>query len=258
MSSTTALITGASSGIGRELADLFAADGHALILVARRKQRLEALAEELTRKHAVDVAVRSYDLAEPDSPKSIFEQLQKEGREVDYLVNNAGFGLGGAFQTLPMEDQLKMIAVNVTSPTHLTRLFLPGMLQRGTGGVLNVASTAAFQPGPYLAVYYATKAYVLSLSEALATELAGSGLKISCLAPGPTKTEFAERANVEDSLLFRASVMEARKVAEIGYRGFHKGKTLIIPGFLNRCGPVLVRCLPRSLVRLFTARINRP
>ena len=183
MSAETALITGASSGIGCELARLFAADKSDLVLVARRQEKLDQLATELRRDYGVSVRVFAKDLADPQSPQAIFDALAAEGVAVDVLVNNAGFGAAGPVADLPLEKQLDMIQVNVAALTQLTRLFLPGMIQRRSGGILNVGSTAGFQPGPYMAVYYATKAYVLSFTEALGEEVVGTGVRVACLAP---------------------------------------------------------------------------
>ena len=183
MQPETALVTGASSGIGWELAKLFAADKSNLVLVARSREKLHELAADLREAHGVEVRVVAMDLADPNSPPAIFGLLAAEGVTVDVLVNNAGFGAVGSVADLPLERQMEMIQVNLTALTHLTRLFLPGMIQRRSGGILNVASTAAFQPGPYMAVYYATKAYVLSFTEAVAEEVLGTGIRVTCLAP---------------------------------------------------------------------------
>ncbi len=249
MSTETALITGASSGIGYELARLFAADKSNLVLVARRQEKLDQLAAELGRDHGVSVRVLAKDLADPHSPQAIFDALAAESVTVDVLVNNAGFGAAGSVADLPLEKQRDMIQVNVAALTHLTRLFLPGMIQRRSGGIFNVGSTAGFQPGPYMAVYYATKAYVLSFTEALAEELTGSGVRATCLAPGPTATEFAAAAAVENKLLFRLGTVDAGSVAQAGYRGFRQGSVLVIPGSRNKLGAFAVRFAPRALVR---------
>jgi hypothetical protein len=256
MSAETVLITGASSGIGCELAKLFAADKSNLILVARRHDKLDELAAELRRQHGVEVRVLAKDLADPNSPQSIFDTLTGEGATVDVLVNNAGFGAAGPVAALPLEKQLEMIQVNVTALTHLARLFLRAMIKRRSGGILNVASTAAFQPGPYMAVYYATKAYVLSFSEALAEELAGTGVVVTCLAPGPTATGFAAAADVEKKLLFRLGTADARTVAQAGYRGFRRGRLLVIPGLKNKLAAFSVRLAPRSWVRKIAKRLQ--
>jgi uncharacterized protein len=256
----TTLITGTSSGIGLELARLFAADRSDLILVARSEEKLERLAAELREQHGVQVRVLAKDLGDPASAskniQAIYDTLAAENVTVDVLVNNAGFGLCGEFDALPLERQLEMVELNVTTLTHLSRLFLPGMIARRSGGILNVASTASFQSGPFLAVYYATKAYVLSFSEALAEELAGRGVRVTCLCPGPTATEFASVANVKSKLLFRMGLADARSVAAAGYRAFRRGKTLIVPGMLNKFGTLAVRFTPRMFVRKFVRTLQ--
>jgi short-subunit dehydrogenase len=253
----TALITGASSGIGLELAKLFASDKSNLVLVARRKDLLERLGSKIGQEHGVSARVLAKDLADPAAPRTIFDELAADGVQIDVLVNNAGFGAVGDFAELPTQRQMEMVQVNVMALTHLTRLFLPPMMERGRGGVLNVGSTAGFQPGPYMAVYYATKAYVLSFTEALAEEVAGKGIHVTCLAPGATNTGFAAEAKMLDSPLFRIGSMDVRPVAEAGYRGFRAGKMIVVPGLKNRLGAASVRFAPRRIVRKFAARLNR-
>lgn len=249
MAAERALITGASSGIGWELAKLFAGDKSDLVLVARRKERLDALAEELKDEFGVDVYVLPKDLSDPEAPKEIFEELKAAGIDVDVVVNNAGFGLRGPFANIDMDGQIDMVQVNVVALTHLTRLFLPGIIERGRGGILNVGSLAGFQPGPNLAVYYATKAYVLSLTEAISEEITNPNIKISCLAPGPVKTEFGEKSALDDSLLFKMSLMDVGPVVREGYEGFRQGKVIVLPGIKQKLIPVLLRFTPRFLVR---------
>ena len=249
MAHETTLITGASSGIGRQLAHLFGRDGSDLILTARSQDKLHALAEVLQSEYGVEAQVLPLDLSHPDAAQAAFDRLQADGLEVDVLVNNAGFGARGAFAELDLDRQLDMIRLNVTALTHLTRLFLPGMLKRHRGGILNVASTAAFQPGPKMSVYYATKAYVLSLTEGLAEELSETGVAVSCLAPGPTQTRFSSRAGMQDTMLFKQGTMKAERVAQAGYRGFRAGKTLIVPGLQNKFAAFAIRFLPRAVVR---------
>ena len=256
MSTETALITGASSGIGEELARLFAQDRSNLVLVARSGEKLERLAAELRVKHGIEVEVLAGDLADGATPQAIFDELAAKGIAVDVLVNNAGFGARGSINDLPLPKQIDMIQVNVTSLTHLTRLFLPAMVQRNHGGILNVGSTAGFQPGPYMAVYYATKAYVLSFTEALAEELAGTAIKVTCLAPGATATGFKAAANLENSLLFKLGAMDAKAVAALGYGGFRRGKVIVIPGLKNKLGAFAVRLVPRSIVRKLVKRLQ--
>ena len=245
----TVLITGASSGIGLELAKLFAADKSRLVLVARRRDKLERLAQELRGAGGVECRVLSQDLADPAGPRAVFAELTAAGVTVDVVVNCAGFGFMGAVSEIPVQRQLDMIQVNVLSLTQLTTLFLPGMLERGRGGILNVGSVAGFQPGPNMAVYYATKAYVLSYSEALAEEVAGTGIRVSCLAPGPTATGFGSHSGLDHSLLFKLGMMDAATVARSGYRGFRRGKVLVIPGWQNKLVPWYSRIVPRIVVR---------
>ncbi len=257
MPKETVLITGASSGIGLELAKLFAADRSDLVLVARRKDLLENLAGEIGQEYGVSVRVLAKDLADPTAPVAIFDELAADGVQVDVLVNNAGFGAVGDFVQLPIQRQMDMLQVNVTTLTHLAGLFLPPMVERGCGGILNVGSTAGFQPGPYMAVYYATKAYVLSFTEALAEEMEGKGIHVTCLAPGATNTGFAGEAKMLDSPLFRVGSMDVRPVAEAGYRGFRTGKLIVVTGLKNRMGAAAVRFVPRRIVRKIAARLNR-
>jgi short-subunit dehydrogenase len=245
----TALITGASGGIGYELAKLFARDHYNLVLVARSTAKLSEVAAALQSQFAVTVKTVALDLAALPAAKFLFEQLQREGVAVDVLVNNAGFGGFGEFAGMPEEEILGQIQLNITALTHLSRLFLPSMLARRSGKIMNVASTAAFQPGPLMAVYYATKAYVLSFSEALANEVAGSGVVVSCFCPGATDTGFAKRAGTEDSRLFRKlRPMSAEVVARDGYRGLMAGRTLVISGVQNWLVAESVRFAPRKMV----------
>jgi short-subunit dehydrogenase len=252
----TVLITGASSGIGRALAHLFAADGFGLVLAARRESTLEALAIELGTAYRVPIRFFAVDLSTHDGPDLLHADLLHAGVRIDVLVNNAGFGLQGSFVELSLERQLQMMTLNMTSLTVLTRLLVPQMVHRRRGGVLNVGSTAGFQPGPFMAVYYATKAYVVSFSEALGDELKDSGVIVSCLAPGPTETGFAEHAGVTNARLFRGDTMTAEQVARIGYEGWKRGESLVIAGRRNRISQMLVRVLPRSYVRGIVRRLN--
>ena len=244
----TALVTGASGGIGEELARLFAADGHDLVLVARSRDKLARLAGELEGKHNVAARVLVADLARAEAPREIFEELSGAGVSVDALVNNAGFGSYGLFAETDLGSELDLLRVNVVALTHLSKLFLPGMLARRRGYLMNVASTAAFQPGPLMAVYYASKAYVLSLSEALANECEGTGVSISALCPGPTETGFVAAAGMQESKLFERGAMTAREVAEAGYRGLLDGKTIVIPGLRNALVARAVGMMPRKMV----------
>jgi short-subunit dehydrogenase len=240
----TVLITGASSGIGAELARVFAREGHDLALVARSRDRLDELARELRDAHAAEVRVFPSDLSVPGAAGALHEQVAREGVEVDVLVNDAGFGMRGPFVELDPVRQYEMIQVNLVALTELTRLFLSGMVRRGAGRVLNVASTAAFQPGPLMAVYCATKAYVLSFSEALANELTGSGVTVTCVAPGATATAFGEVAGNSAARIFRFGTMAPRAVAEAAYGAMTRGKALAVPGCRNRLLSASVRFLP--------------
>jgi len=243
---STALITGASGGIGYELAKFFARDHHNLVLVARSADKLAQVATEL-QVHGGTVKTIALDLAPPPAPKFLFDQLA--GTPIDILVNNAGFGTFGEFAQMPEEEILGQIQLNVTALTQLTRLFLPPMMQRGRGRIMNVASTAAFQPGPGMAVYYATKAYVLSFSEAIANELRHSGVTVTCFCPGATHTGFAKRAGTEKSRLFKQlGAMDADKVALDGYRALMEGRTLAISGWHNWLVAQSTRLAPRKLV----------
>jgi len=256
MASETVLVTGASSGIGRELAKCFAADGSRLILVARSGPALESLAVELRQSHKIEAQVFTADLALPETPCRIFESLEEAGTRVDVLVNNAGFGTQGPFADTVLERQLEMLQVNITALTHLTRLFLPGMIERRHGGVLNVASTAAFQPGPLMAVYYATKAYVVSFSEAIAEELRGRGVTVTALCPGPTFTNFTAVAGMVNSPLFKFGAMSAESVARIGHDAFRRGRFIAVAGLKNWLAAFSVRLMPRLIVRKITHRLN--
>lgn len=250
------IITGASAGIGVELARLFAADGDNLILVARRGDRLEALAAELTARHGVAVRAIALDLAGPGAAQILFDRLAGEGITVHTLVNNAGFGLRGRFHTLPPDRQDEMVQLNIAVLTSLSRLFLPGMVACGEGGILNVASMAAFQAGPYMAVYYATKAYVLSFSEALHEEAKPFGVKVSALCPGPVATEFGAVASLQGSKLFD-SAADAASVARAGFDGYRANRAIEVPGVLNKIGVQLSTLMPRWLTRMVAGRLQK-
>ncbi|MEH1852909.1 MAG: SDR family oxidoreductase [Nostoc sp.] len=245
----TALITGASGGIGYEFAKLFAQDGYNLVLVARSVDKLNKIADEFKKKFGIDVKVISKDLSNPSAPEEIFTELEQASIRVDVLINNAGFATYGLFHEIDLNAELQLLQVNVLCLTHLTKLFLKGMVKRGSGKILNVASTAAFQPGPLMAVYYASKAYVLSFSEAIANELEGTGVSVTALCPGPTESGFQQRAAMEDSKLVSGQkIMTAEAVAEIGYRGLFENKTVVVPGIKNKLLAESVRFTPRKLV----------
>ena len=252
----TALITGASFGIGMESARVFAGEGYNLVLVARSADKLRQLASEFEKAHGTRSLILAADLTEPGAPAYVLDQTTRADIQMDVLVNNAGFGQYGMFAENDLEECLRQIQLNVTTLTHLTRLYLPAMIERKCGRILNVASTAAFQPGPLMAVYFATKAYVLSLSEALANELGGSGVTVTCLCPGPTATEFQKRANITGIRLTRYGCMDARTVAEDGYRALMAGKPMVISGFRNWLLAQSVRFSPRRLVTAVARKIQ--
>jgi len=253
----TALVTGASVGIGRELARILAREGHDLVIVARDAHRLERLADELTRAWGVSVRAVAKDLARPGAASELHRELEAAGVAVEVLVNNAGFGLAGAFAKTPMKDHLELLQLNMVALTELTKLALGGMVERGRGRILNVASTAAFQPGPYMATYYASKAYVLSFSEALGAELEGKGVSVTALCPGPTATEFQRRAGLEGARIAMLGMMDSETVAEAGYRAMRAGRRLAIPGLRNRLGALAGRLLPRGLVLRMVRGLQR-
>jgi short-subunit dehydrogenase len=252
----TALITGASTGIGYELAKVFAKEGNNVILVARTQQALNNVMGELQQKYSVEARSLPMDLNDPTAPDQIYATLRKESVAVNFLVNNAGFGTRGFFSEANLESQLGMMQVNMSALVHLTRLFLPDMIKRGEGRILNVASTAAFAPGPLMAVYYATKAFVLSFSQALGNELKGSGVTVTALCPGPTKTDFGKRAGTERTRLFTQRAMDAEPVALAGYRGLMEGKMMVIPGLRNRRLRVASRISPTGMVLSFARNLN--
>lgn len=246
-----ALVTGASRGIGYELARVLAEAGWDAVLLARDEPRLRQVAEELEEGFGIRARVIAADLADPGAARRVFDELDGEGLRVDLLVNNAGFGSSGPFAEADLARERDMVRVNVGAVTELTGLFLPGMLERDRGGVLNVASTAAFQPGPFMAVYFASKAYVLSFTEALAEELRGTGVRATALCPGPTATSFQERADMGDSALSgqgTVGLMDPERVARAGYSGWRRGRRRVVPGVLNWLGTVAVRFVPTALV----------
>ncbi len=252
----TALITGASSGIGLELAREFARHGHDLVLVARRAERLEEIATALRSDHGVEVCALAYDLSVLDNGCALHGVLTERGIQIDYLINNAGFGSYGPFVEGDAARQQEMIALNIAALTQLTRLFVPDMVARRSGCVLNVASTAAFQPGPMMAIYFATKAYVLHFSEAIANELRGTGVSVTALCPGSTESDFARTANAERSLIFTMRTLpSSADVARYGYRAAHKKKRVAVHGVLNKALVQLVRFTPRRLVAAIARRM---
>lgn len=253
----TALVTGASSGIGLELARLFAKGGHDLILVARNEAKLNELSLYLGKMYRCNVEVIPADLSQAEVPEALVDELAKRGLTVEVLVNNAGFGENKLFAQQDMRRIMEMIQLNMTTLTQLTRLVLPQMLAAKKGRILNVASTAAFAPGPLMAIYYATKAYVLSFSEAIANELKGTGVTVTALCPGPTRTGFATAAGMTNTNLFNApGVMDAAPVAEAGYNGCMKGKAVVIPGLLNKVLVWGIALSPRWMVTPISRRLQ--
>ncbi|HEY1959438.1 MAG TPA: SDR family oxidoreductase [Polyangiaceae bacterium] len=254
----TALITGASAGLGKEYAWLFAADGHDVVLVARRKDKLDELAREIEAKHTeVKVHVIAEDLAAPGAAERVASALAERKIEIEFLVNNAGFGAAGAFADADLARQLEMIQVNVVVLTTLTRKLLPGMVERKSGKILNIGSTAGFLPGPFMSVYYATKAYVNSFTEALSVELAGTGVTATVSCPGATATEFASVAGNDKSPLFDSGVMTAAEVAKDGYDAMMRGEALAVAGFKNKMRIASLRFAPRGMARSVAAKLNQ-
>jgi len=246
-----ALVTGASAGLGVEFARQLSKRGHRLVLAARRKDRLDALAKELGKARAVSI-----DLSKKDSAARLLADLEANGETVDLLVNNAGFGLIGRFAELDAKRERQMIDLNIGTLTDLCRAVAPQMIARKSGAILNVASTAAFQPGPKMAVYFATKAFVLSLSEALHEELKPHGVKVSCLCPGPTRTEFGDVAGFGGNGMFDKVAMNAPEVVKAGLDGIDKNKAVVIPGLINKAGAFSGRFAPRSVVRKIAGAIK--
>ena len=243
-----ALITGASTGIGRELAYIAAENGYDVALVARTAGPLQGVADDVARKTSRKAHIFAADLAQPNAARALIADVAQAGLTIDVLVNNAGFGLLGHFWDLPEDQQMQMLQLNIGALTHLTRLYLPDMIERRTGYILNIASTAAFQAGPLMAVYYASKAYVVSFSEALHNEAKEFGVKVSCLCPGPTRTEFDKRAGITNAKLFKGShVMSAVEVAQIGWQAMKEGKPLAVAGRLNAAMAFLTRFAPRQM-----------
>ena len=251
-----ALITGASAGLGLEYAKLFAADGHDVVLVARRRDRLEALASQLQQAHGTRAHIIAADLATGGGPRLVIDELQRLGLEVDFLVNNAGFGTSGFFAETDLARELEMIQVNVVALVTLTRALLPRMIARKGGHILNIGSTAGFQPGPFMAVYYASKAFVNSFTEALSYELRGTGVSATASCPGATATEFAEVAGNHRSRLFRMGAASPASVAREGYRAMMAGKPIVVHGMRNKFGVQLLRVSPRGAVRAVAAALN--
>jgi uncharacterized protein len=246
-----ALVTGASAGLGVEFARQLSKRGYSLVLAARRKDRLGELASGLGNARSVAI-----DLSKPTATDNLMADLKDNGETVDILVNNAGFGLIGCFAKLDSRRERQMIDLNVGALSDLCRAVAPEMIERGSGGIINVASTAAFQPGPRMAVYFATKAFVLSLTEALHEELKRHGVKVSCLCPGPTRTEFGDVAGFKGNGVFDRVAMNAKQVVEIGLKGLESNRAVVIPGWMNKLTAASTRFVPRSVVRKVAGAIK--
>lgn len=246
MKSSYALITGASCGIGLELARIFAKNGYNLILVARQKNKLIEIKKELEEKYKNKIRVIPADLGKADAAEEIFRLLQKKSLSVEYLVNNAGFYVKGPFSNTSWEEEQKLIQIQCVTHTQLTKLFLPGIIKQGRGGILNIGSSGSFVPGPYNAVYCAAKSFVLSFSEALAEEVTGSGITVTALCPGGTRTAFQSFENRNKSILF--PLLEPTRVAKTGYDALMKGKRVAIPGLVYKLQILLLRFVPRSVI----------
>jgi len=254
----TVLITGASSGIGRELALIFAQEGYNLVIIARDKKKILEVEKEIKKLSSKKVLCILQDLSDINAPEKIFKKVKSQAGHIDILINNAGFGWIGDFASMDVKTALEMIQVNISALTALTRLFLTDMLAKNSGKIMNVASTAAFQAGPYMAVYYATKAYVLSFSQALNEELKDTNITVTAFCPGPVETNFGARAGFSSKKLFGGlASMDVKKVAMIGYKGMMRGKPVVVAGFLNWLGTQVIRFLPRSLPPKFIKRIQR-
>jgi len=248
------LITGASAGIGYELAKIFAAEKFNLVLTARNEARLKSVAEELRSQHGIETKILVKDLSLPNAAQEIFDALRDT--PISVLVNNAGFGWRGAFADCDLQRQaLEMMHLNMDALVTLTRLFVPAMLARKQGRILNVASTAAFQPGPFANIYFATKAFVLSFSTALSEELEGTGVTVTALCPGSTRTEFFERADMKN-LRPEWHMMNADVVARVGYRGLMRGKRVVIPGLMNKLTAKLTNFVPTRVTSRIVRKLN--
>lgn len=245
--SSYALVTGASSGIGHELAKLLAKDGKNIVVVARSLDKLEELKTALEKEDGTKVVVLAKDLSDPKAPQDIFSQVEKEGINIDVLVNNAGFCVYGKFRETSLQEELEMIQVNVVSLIHLTKLFLRTMVEDKSGYILNVASLCAFSPVPLESIYCSGKADVLHFSEALANELKGSGVSVTCLCPGLVDTLFHERAGTKHARVTKRRMMDAAAVAKVGLTDLKKGKVISIPGLQYKLWPLFARVAPRSL-----------
>jgi short-subunit dehydrogenase len=254
----TVLITGASTGIGYELSKVFSRNGYNLVLVSRNSQRLEVVAKEMEKQHDIQAKVIPKDLSKSPAPQELYNDVVANGIDIDVLVNNAGFGINEKFTDVSADKHMELIQLNITSLTVLCKLFGADMVKRRSGSILNIASTAAFQAGPLMSTYYASKAYVLLLSEALSNELAQDGVNVTVLCPGPTHTEFGVRADMNSAKILNVPwIMSAAEVAEIGFSGLMKGKKIIIPGLMNKIIAFSTRLTPRSVLVLITRSLNQ-
>jgi short-subunit dehydrogenase len=256
MSKGTALVTGASSGIGAELATLCAAGGYDLVLVARSAGKLEELAARLSRTHGIAARPLAADLADPAAAQAIYDQTR--GDTIEILINNAGFGVLGPYAETDWAADARLLQVNLVALAHLTKLYLPEMVRRRSGRILNVGSTAAFVPGPFMSTYYASKAFVVSFSHAIANEVKGTGVTVTVLCPGPTVTGFFEAAGTSGTRVFQGSTMSAAEVARDGYRAMMAGKPEVIPGARNRLLMLGTRLAPRTMLAGIARRLNSP
>lgn len=244
----TALITGASGGIGFQFAKLLAQDAYNVVLIARTESRLLEIKKEFEEKYNVKVLILSKDLTKPNAVKEIYNELKRQNIKIDILINNAGFGNFGKFYDTDWEKEAKMLQLNIVSLTHLTKLFLKDMVERGEGKILNVSSTSAFQPGPLMSIYYASKAYVQSFSEAIATEVKGTGVTVTALCPGPVKTGFQKKVSDIEPRLINLNLANPESVAKYGYRALQRGDRIAIQGLLNQFLVHAVNFIPRNAV----------
>ncbi len=253
-----ALITGASSGIGLAFCHLLADNGYNLVINSRSEKELKVVARDLEIKYKIIVKILPLDLSNPESAESLYKNLTEENLDIEILINNAGFGASGYFNDLSLDLQTAMLNVNLITLTKLTHLFLQDMLKKNKGKILNVASTAGYLPGPLMAVYYASKAYVLHFSQAVHSELKGKNVTVTALCPGPTSTHFRTRASLDESRLFKyLKVMEPDAVAQIGLEAMNKGKSIIIPGIMNKIGMFIIKFLPKNFISNILKEMHR-
>ncbi len=258
MATRTALVTGASTGIGYALSELLAADGYDLLIAARNEDRLNQAADLLRGAHGGRVTAYAMDLANPGAAADLHGRVLADGHTVDVLINNAGFGAYGPFHEADEQRHVDMLQLNTITLTHLTRLFMPDMLARRRGRIMNVASTAAFQPGPLMSAYFASKAYVLSFSGAIAHEARGTGVTVTCLCPGPTTSGFQSRGNIAQATIMQGKLLDAATVARVGYRAMNRGRSLVVVGRMNACLAFLPRLTPRWFAAAVVAHLQRP